>query len=221
MRGLRERIDARYGSHRGLVRLWLAEIRALAGAYQPYRRIDWPAVERFVFVCQGNVCRSPYGELRARSFTPQVASFGLATTTGQPANPVALEVARERGVDLSDHRVTAVEDFDARDGDLFLIMEDRHIAPLETAMAGRLSGPPMTAMLGFWAQPRRALIYDPMDRGAAYFETCYSIMDSAIDRAYGGVSRGAAGGRRRPGRSFAAMNQRSARNGLGSRSQNT
>ena len=182
MTGLRAAIDARYGSHRGLVRLWLAQARDLSGTYRAYGAVDWPAVERLVFVCQGNVCRSPYAEVRARQATDKVVSLGLSTATGQAANPVAREVGARRGVDLGGHEATDIGDFPARDGDLFLVMEDRHFAPLQAALAGRLQAPPKIALLGLWATPRRPLIYDPIDRGAAYFETCFGIIDSAVER---------------------------------------
>ena len=103
MKRLRDIIDARYGSHRGLVRLWLSHARAWTGAYGPYGRVDWRVVERLVFVCQGNVCRSPYGEVCAWRFTDRVASIGLATTSGQPANEIARAMAQQRGVDLTRH----------------------------------------------------------------------------------------------------------------------
>ena len=80
------------------------------------------------------------------------------------------------------HETTAIEDFQALDSDLFLVMEDRHIAPLRAALNNQLAAPPKIARLGLWAQPKRPLIYDPIDRGVAYFETCYGIMDSAIDQ---------------------------------------
>jgi len=63
-------------------------------------------------VCTGNTCRSPLGaailadRLRRRGAGAAYAveSAGTAATPGLPASPEAVEVARERGLDLTAHR---------------------------------------------------------------------------------------------------------------------
>lgn len=61
-----------------------------------------------VFVCTGNVCRSPMAEylLRARpDIGPawDVCSAGLAATFGVPASHEAVDVMHEKGIDISAH----------------------------------------------------------------------------------------------------------------------
>ncbi|MCL6581298.1 MAG: threonylcarbamoyl-AMP synthase [Firmicutes bacterium] len=63
-------------------------------------------------VCTGNTCRSPLGaailadRLRRRGagVAYAVESAGTAAVSGLPASPEAVEVARERGLDLTAHR---------------------------------------------------------------------------------------------------------------------
>lgn len=62
-----------------------------------------------LFVCTGNVCRSPMAEymLRARlgPASPwRVGSAGVAAVEGAPASAPAVSVLREMGLDLRPHR---------------------------------------------------------------------------------------------------------------------
>lgn len=67
-------------------------------------------VERILVICVGNICRSPMGEvlfqdrLKAQVPMVQVSSAGLGGLVGHPADPFALELMQERGLDLSLHQ---------------------------------------------------------------------------------------------------------------------
>src|SRR5687768_18110506 len=75
---------------------------------------------RLVFVCQGNICRSPYGEARARQLGISSASFGLNADTGTKANRAAASVAKQRGLILENHSATHVSRFSFKEDDLIL-----------------------------------------------------------------------------------------------------
>ncbi|CAB3755999.1 protein tyrosine phosphatase [Burkholderia sp. MSh2] len=57
-------------------------------------------------VCVGNVCRSPMAEalLRARLPGVDVQSAGIGALDGRPADPHAVALMRERGLDIGAHR---------------------------------------------------------------------------------------------------------------------
>lgn len=118
-------IHSRFGTVRGMVRAALGHIQA---PFVPAP--DLAGVERLVFVCHGNICRSAFADVLARSEGWQTASFGLSTSSGRGAHPPVQRAAAERGVDLSAHRSTPVEAFEPRSGDLYLVMEVRQIARL-------------------------------------------------------------------------------------------
>ena len=73
------------------------------------RRVIAGGVEEILFVCHGNICRSPFAE---RLFTRLVGEddhFGVASSgfypeTGRRSPPEAIAAARRRGVDLEGHR---------------------------------------------------------------------------------------------------------------------
>jgi len=60
-----------------------------------------------LFVCLGNICRSPFAEICARANWPdrvKVASSGTFPVPGRASPAVACEVAREMGLSLDGHR---------------------------------------------------------------------------------------------------------------------
>lgn len=177
--GLGEFVSHRYGTHRGLVRLYLAKCLWFFGAYRRYDSVDFNRVRRLVFVCQGNVCRSPFGHHLAEKLIEQVpvCSFGLGASSGYPADDLAKEVATEFGVDLSHHRTTGIADFPIRSGDLILVMEDRHLEILDPVLHNR---DVQVALLGLWCRPRVPLIYDPHRLSKGYFRTCFRHIEQAV-----------------------------------------
>ena len=151
----------------------------ILGPYRRYGLVNWQQVERLVFVCQGNICRSPFAQFAAESKYSglPVASFGLATTTGCPADSMAIDVAADYGLDLDSHRATDLTDFELLHGDLLLVMEDRHIGPLK---AQCLDEKFQICLLGLWCRPRFALLYDPHCHSREYFAACFDRIDRAV-----------------------------------------
>ena len=92
---------------------------------------------RILIVCVGNVCRSPMAEVIARSrFADQVAglrveSAGLAALEGRPADPLAVQLMRARGLDLSGHRARQLTPELLREFELVLVMEAWHVKQIE------------------------------------------------------------------------------------------
>lgn len=171
-------INKNYGTYRGMVRLAIDTLKMWAGYYSKNEDINWTKVKRLVFVCQGNICRSPYGHFLAhqQSIT-NVASFGYATTTGLPANPQAMKIANERGLPLTEHLTTDMNDFDFQNGDLLLVMEDRHLQKMTHHNIKNKNI--QITMLGLWKKPKIALLYDPHSLSDEYFHQCYARIEIA------------------------------------------
>ncbi|MEQ9061248.1 MAG: phosphotyrosine protein phosphatase [Gammaproteobacteria bacterium] len=170
-------MNARYGTYRGWIRLQLANIERMVGRLKRFEHVDLLRVERFVFVCLGNVCRSPYGEFLAREAGLNSASLGLSTSTGIPAFPKAIEIAGAFGHNLTSHSATDLSDFAVRGSDLFLVMEVRQARFLQKKLNGTGA---QVALLGLWAEPARPHIHDPMSLSDEYFKTCYRVIQSAV-----------------------------------------
>ncbi len=169
-------IAGNFGTHRGLVRLLLGETEYLAGRLNGFLQADLQQTRRLVFVCLGNINRSPFAEYIATALGLNAASIGLSTSTGAPAFEKAVATARCFNIDLAPHRATDFVDYEHAAGDLLLAMEVRHARRLVA-----LGVPDKAiALLGHWATPHRIHIHDPHTLSDAYFRTCFTVIQSAI-----------------------------------------
>jgi len=87
---------------------------------------------KVLFVCTGNLCRSPMAEYlakavaRERGWDIKVRSAGTHAVYGEPAFRQAIAVLEEWGIDARDHRSQPV-DWDLLDwADIVLTMEEWH-----------------------------------------------------------------------------------------------
>jgi protein-tyrosine phosphatase len=92
-------------------RSWVDRVlhaRRQAAARKKLRQLG--LVERVLFVCHGNIYRSPYAEVSFRSHLPAglnetvIAVSAGFVGSGRPTPIESLELARRRGLDLSAHR---------------------------------------------------------------------------------------------------------------------
>jgi protein-tyrosine phosphatase len=89
--------------------------------------------KHILIVCTGNICRSPIAEGMLRAHLPEgrdVSSAGLAALIGAPADPLAVEVMRENGYDITAHRGRQVVLPMLAQSDLILAMDQGHSTAL-------------------------------------------------------------------------------------------
>ncbi|MBB3223829.1 arsenate reductase/protein-tyrosine-phosphatase family protein [Pseudoduganella umbonata] len=177
---LRDRLNARFGTWRGLVRLLLARAERTTGRLQPFELQDPQAVRRVVFVCLGNICRSAYAEQVARAEGLHTASLGLSTTTGVGSPDPALAAAARQQMPMDAHRARDWQDFIVQPGDLLLAMEVRQVHELTRRLGGR--DDVQVALLGNWCSPPFPHLHDPFTLSDAYFDTCFARVRQAVVR---------------------------------------
>ena len=138
-------------------------------------------IGKILFVCVGNVCRSPMAAAlleqrlsrRAAPFT--VGSAGIAALVGEPAQPHALALLRERGIDLCGHRARQLTAEMASAFDLILVMEEaqrREVERIFPAGRGRIH------RLGRF---RDFDVPDPYGGTRDAFERSLSLIERGID----------------------------------------
>ena len=169
-------IESRFGTMRGLVRLLLSYPQHWVGIDQlaPESMGD---VRRLVFVCRGNISRSAYAEVAARSRGLAAASCGVSAAQGRDADHAAVQVASQCGLDLSGHRATEAGRFEPEAGDLLLAMEVRQLAAL--ASLPHLAKTPRLLLGSFAGTPH---LHDPYGLNLAYYASCFQRIDVALDR---------------------------------------
>jgi len=177
MHKLNQRLRNEYGGARG----FFTHLQAVAwhrlGRWEKHRQVDLTEVKRFVFVCKGNICRSPYAAARARAVGLPSTSYGLEVQRETPANTQACAEAFKHGVDLSSHHSRAFEPSAGSRGDLLIGMEPSHLVQLATRHTDE---PFQVTLLGLWAKPPRPHIQDPFGGSPEYFDRCFHIINAGV-----------------------------------------
>ena len=137
-----------------------------------------PNLKRVVFVCSGNICRSPYAEVIARMRGMTAVSCGTQTETGLEADSTAIVEAARRAVDLKAHRTTRWEDLEPQAGDLIVAMQLRHArAVLPRA---RAYGCPVVMLSSLL--PQFAPVWDPYGKQSPEFQRAFDLIDAGVQR---------------------------------------
>ena len=137
-------------------------------------------IDRVLVVCVGNICRSPMAEalLRARlgrrpRFT--VSSAGVSALVGHPADPAALELMREKNIDISGHRARQVTPDLVAAHDLVLVMERGHEAAVLSIAPQARGKVHCIGKFGKFDVP------DPYRQPRAAFEEALRLVERGID----------------------------------------
>ena len=89
---------------------------------------------RILFVCLGNICRSPAAQGVFRSLAPDTVTDSAGTGgwhLGEPPHGPMQEAARARGHDLSDLRARQFESVDFDSFDLIVAMDAKNLRAIE------------------------------------------------------------------------------------------
>ena len=175
---LQPTLASKYGHKSGLLRLLIGRTYLFAGGYRRYRSVNWNIVQRLVFICQGNICRSAYAEAHAQKLGLGAASAGWQANPGGPAHPDTIRLAAQRNMDLSDHRASRVAQMSFMDGDLLICMEPAHARAIRRLTEKNRQQ--QVTLLGLWATDRRPFIQDPYGLTDEYWNTCLDSVDSGI-----------------------------------------
>lgn len=169
----------RYAGLRRTLRCAAMQLRLRLGGYRSHQNIQWGRVKRLVFVCRGNLCRSPYAEARARAMCLPARSFGLDVVQDRRdlVNERAGKNAEKRYVDLNNHTSRTLTDMDLNEGDLVLGMEPWHLEQLKER--GLPDGCQLSLM-GLWADHKAVVILDPYGQDDECFQSCFDQIDSAL-----------------------------------------
>ncbi len=149
-----------------------------------------PVVERIgiLFVCLGNICRSPAAEgvFRLRAADAGLAGRILVDSAGtsdwnlgRPPDPRTLAEARRRGVDLGGLRARRVRGDDFRRFDLILAMDWANLIALETIRPAEATAE-LHLFLDFAATSGRREVPDPYHGGDDHFREMFDLIEVGV-----------------------------------------
>ena len=142
---------------------------------------------RVLFVCTGNICRSPTAE---SVFKHYVAQAGLGDRilsdsagthdyhTGEAPDPRAQEAARRRGYDLSALRARQVTRSDFSEFDYVLAMDEVNLQLLQRLCPPQYA-PKLKLYMEFGADTPAREVPDPYYGGAQGFERVLDMVEQA------------------------------------------
>ena len=139
---------------------------------------------RLLFVCLGNICRSPTADGVARQLADQrgldwvIDSAGTGGWhVGDPPDPRMTEAAANRGIDLSPLRARQAQAEDFLRFDHIYAMDRSNLADLE-----RLRPPKATATLSLFLQG--ADVPDPYYGGTDGFEHVLDLISARMETVF-------------------------------------
>jgi protein-tyrosine phosphatase len=165
-------IKRNYGSKKGLLKACWYKLLYKFGFFKAYSKIDWPRINRIVFVCQGNICRSPLAEYYARSLGVDSVSCGLACQNNFSADPRAVSYGKSLGMDMSVHKTTHIDKLKFGEADLVVGMEPIHLKGIMRAEINKAQ----VTLAGLWLNEPKTYIHDPFSTQADYFSRCESVV---------------------------------------------
>jgi low molecular weight protein-tyrosine phosphatase len=142
---------------------------------------------RILFVCLGNICRSPTAEAVVRALAAreapdldlEVDSAGTAGYhVGEPPDPRAQQAAARRGYDLSALRARIVEPGDFERFDLILAMDRENLAVLRRR-APTVALERVRLFLEFTTRDGQEDLPDPYYGGLNGFEEVLDLVEEA------------------------------------------
>ncbi|MFO7728311.1 MAG: hypothetical protein R6X11_08275 [Desulfonatronovibrio sp.] len=155
------------------------------GQYSALRRKHaLPAVRHILFVCKGNICRSPFAEHVLRTLFPgnnlRIESCGLKVDQQVPSPAKALQAARDFGIDLSQHHSRSIEDCDLRSADLIVAMEYAQLQQLARMYPEHMRKAVLLREFAPFPHNMVCNIYDPFGQGQEEFDRCFRLMEKAL-----------------------------------------
>jgi len=162
--------------------------RLRADASFPDRRTAQPAVgsaSSFLFVCYGNLMRSPMAEAMLKHVLAErgingivVRSAGVHAVPGREAHPWALAVSRELSLPLDQHRAQPVTAELVASSDAIFAMDFENLAELETLYPAAREK--MFLLGAYEGQTRDPEIPDPYFTGLDGTRRCYLVLRNCI-----------------------------------------
>jgi len=146
-----------------------------------------PSVVKIIlFVCSGNICRSPMGEaylidqFKEKGIENiEVYSAGTLNISGQPADPKAVAVGMDAELDMRKHVSYGIVQLPVGVADIILTMEEKH---RHTVIDTFPAADGKTYLLGdFSPDDPGAIVPDPIGASLEEFQQAFEMIRDCVD----------------------------------------
>lgn len=147
-------------------------------------------IRNILFVCAGNICRSPTAEWQLKALLwenpitgMQVGSAGLIALPGNSASFNAVRVARENSISLEEHKARLITTELIDNADLVLVMESHQGHELIT---DHPQASEKILLLRHFARygSRERGISDPYGRNLEAYRFCFEDIKECVESLY-------------------------------------
>lgn len=144
-------------------------------------------IRDILFVCTGNICRSPMAEgilksrLDERDYS--VSSAGTHAYEGLPASNKGILICRDEGIEIGDHSSRSVSGDLLNDADLVLVMERDHQIVIENSFPEFKNKVHLLREFGRAQNDvTGAEVDDPVGGDIETYRQCFDLLSEEIDR---------------------------------------
>jgi protein-tyrosine-phosphatase len=138
---------------------------------------------RVLFVCKGNICRSPFAHRLAETVflsNLEVASGGYYPEPGRQCPAEAVEAAAEMGIDLRPHRSQVLSSRMLEDADVVFVCDEENYLTLRGRYPWAMT---KVHSLGVLGDRPAAIIRDPYGGTRSDFRVAYEAINQSLTSA--------------------------------------
>ena len=138
-------------------------------------------VNSILFVCKGNICRSPFAQYYAQKIFPEsmtILSSGYYSETGRKCPIKAIKAAKEYGVKLEKHRSTLITKELIQDAQIIYIFDEENKQTLDTLFPNAKN---KIYLLGTIIENIPTIISDPYCKKYSQYKRTYQLISQSIE----------------------------------------
>ncbi|MFM0041905.1 low molecular weight protein-tyrosine-phosphatase [Paraburkholderia sediminicola] len=135
-------------------------------------------IDSILVVCEGNICRSPMAQGLLKKWLPDatILSAGLGALVGHGADPIAIELLAERGIDIGGHKAASLNLSHVRSVQLVLVMNQIQLKRVEATY------PFAKGKVYRLGEHDRTDVIDPFGQGKTVFQAALAQIENGADR---------------------------------------
>jgi len=170
-----------FSSVRDNISLFPLSISSIKEKYTKKTQDSLKNANNILFVCMGNICRSPFAQFYAQTFLPksvEVLSCGYNTYDGRSSPHEAVAAAKKFGIDLTNHRSKVINKNLVENAQAILVFDEktRHIVLSRYPFSKK-----KVHRLGLLAGKKQPIIADPYGGNLKTFIDTYQDIIKALN----------------------------------------